>query len=167
MMSLEPFIGEIQAFAFGFSPRGWAVCNGQLLAISTNQALFSILGTTYGGDGRTTFKLPDLRGKTPVHVGNGVSLGQSLGEEAHPLTVDEIPAHLHQVSGTTSAANSNKPSGNVWGLTPENSYTANPNISMSPNALANAGGSQPHSNMQPYLILTYCIAINGIFPSRN
>jgi microcystin-dependent protein len=166
-MSVEPFVGEIQAFAFGFEPRGWAACNGQILSINQNQALFSILGTTYGGDGMTTFRLPDLRGRTAVQVGNGVSLGQSSGEEAHPLTLNEIPAHNHQALGNTSASNSNKPSGNVWGPTPTNSYTANPNTTMSPNALANAGGNWAHSNMQPYLVLTYCIALNGIFPSRN
>ena len=166
-MSIEPFIGEIQAFAFGYAPKGWAICNGQTLPINRNMSLFSILGTTYGGDGITNFKLPDLRGRTPVHVGNGVLQGQSAGEEAHALTANEIPAHTHQVTGSTNAADSNKPAGNIWCQTPSNSYTAEPNTTMSPNALGNAGGSQPHSNMQPYLVINYCIALNGIFPSRE
>ncbi|MFC5649787.1 phage tail protein [Paenibacillus solisilvae] len=163
----EPFLGEIQAFAFGFEPRGWAACSGQLLPINTNQALFSILGTTYGGDGITTFCLPDLRGRAAVHPGNGVSLGQAAGEEAHTLTANEMPQHNHQVMANTSSSTSNKPAGNVWGPAQENSYTASPNTSMSPNALSNAGGSQAHPNMQPYLALNYCIALTGIFPSRN
>lgn len=165
----EPFLGEIQAFGFGFVPKGWAACNGQLLPINQNQALFSILGTTYGGNGVTTFALPDLRGRVPVHTGQGVALGQSAGEENHTLTVNEMPMHTHQAVGTTTASTSSKPAGLVWGPSPNNAntYTSTANTTMSPSALGNAGGSQAHSNMQPSIVLNYCIAINGIFPSRN
>ncbi|KIL35593.1 tail collar protein [Cohnella kolymensis] len=165
----EPFLGQIQAFPYGFVPRGWAACNGQLLQINTNQALFSLLGNIYGGDGRTNFALPDLRGRVPVHADNSVPLGRAFGEEAHTLTVNEIPAHNHLISANTSGSTSSKPSGNVWGVTPDtaSSYTTSANTQMSPAALANSGGSQAHSNMQPYLVLTYCIALTGIFPSRN
>lgn len=165
----EPFIGEIQAFSFNYAPRGWALCNGQLLAINQNQALYAILGNTYGGDGVTTFALPDLRGRTPVHVGQGVTLGQSAGEEAHTLTVNEMPQHTHQAMANQSNSTSSKPTDNVWGPAPagSNSYTATANAVMNANALSTAGGSQPHSNMQPSLVLNYCIALQGIFPSRN
>lgn len=165
----EPFLGQIQAFGFGFVPRGWLACNGQLLPINGYQALFAILGTTYGGNGINTFALPDLRGRAVVHPGQGVSLGQSAGEEAHTLSVNEIPQHTHQAMASTTASTSSKPAGLVWGPAPAgaNAYTASSNTTMNPTALGSTGGSQAHSNMQPNLVLNYCIAINGIFPSRN
>ncbi|MGN7360678.1 phage tail protein [Paenibacillus sp. SAF-054] len=162
----EPFIGEIRVFSFGIVPKGWAACNGQTLPINQNQALYSILGTLYGGDGVTTFALPDLRGRAPVHQGSGLLLGQSAGEEHHTLTVQEMPQHTHQVSGAGTSS-SNKAANNVWGTAPSLMYAANATSQMSPNALLSAGQSQPHNNMQPYTVLSYCIAINGIFPSRN
>lgn len=166
----EPFIGEIKLFGFNYAPQGWALCNGQLLPINQNQALFSILGTTYGGNGQTTFALPDLRGRTPVHVGNGVVLGQSAGEENHTLTTNEMPQHTHQVTASGAAANQKAVTGNIWADlgTTANPYSPNgPLTTMHPGSMTDAGGSQSHSNMQPYLALNFCIAIMGIYPTRN
>lgn len=164
----EPFLGEVRMFGFNFPPQGWALCNGQLLPINQNQALFAILGTNYGGNGVTTFALPDLRGRVPVHQGNGVNYGQSAGEENHTLTSSEMPAHIHQVSASTTDASESTPGGNIWGAAPENPYsTGTANTVMNAASMGVAGGSQPHSNMQPYLTLNYCIALVGIFPSRN
>lgn len=162
----EPFIGELRLFSFNVIPKGWLPCNGQLLAVNQNQALFSILGTTYGGNGQTTFALPDLRGRVPVHAGNHVSLGQRAGEETHTLTVQEMPDHTHSVSGATTSS-SNKAAGNVWGNAPSPMYSAKGTVQMNAQALTSAGGSQPHSNMQPYGVLSYCIATVGIYPSRS
>lgn len=164
----EPFLGEIRLFSFARIPRGWMPCNGQLLAINTNQALYSLLGTLYGGNGTTTFALPDLRGRVPVHIGNGIKLGQIAGEEAHTLTINEMPAHTHQVSGSSQNATVKVASGNVWGVTTNAFYTTNqPNVSMSPQALSTSGSSQAHPNMQPYNVINYCMAIVGIYPQRN
>ena len=163
----EPFIGEIQVFPFGFAPRGWAQCNGQLLPINQNQALFSLLGTMYGGDGRTTFALPDLRGRVPVGVGNGFVQGQRAGEEAHTLIVPEMPAHAHQAIASSASPSSPNPSGATWANMGANSYTASPNAPMAGNAVAPAGGGQPHENRSPYLALNFCIALVGLFPSRS
>ncbi|BDH60584.1 tail Collar domain-containing protein [Lysinibacillus sp. PLM2] len=163
----EPFIGEIRCFSFGRIPSGWAPCNGQLLPINQNQALYAILGTTYGGNGFTTFALPDLRGRVPVHVGNGVSLGQKAGEEAHTLTVNEIPAHTHPISASSNEANKRTANGHVWGKPTINVYATQSNSVMSAQALTTAGGSNPHPNMQPYNVANYCIALIGIFPTRN
>lgn len=163
----EPFLGEIQIFPFGFAPRGWASCNGQLLPINQNQALFSLLGTTYGGDGKTTFALPDLRGRVPVHFGNGIALGESAGEEAHTLTVAETPTHTHAVMAGGEAT-SIPPQGKVWGtVAGQNLYATNATAAMAGAAISMAGGSQPHNNMQPYAVLNFCIALQGVFPSRN
>lgn len=153
--------------SFAFAPKGWAQCNGQLLPISQNQALFSLLGTTYGGDGRTTFGLPNLQARTAIHVGNGYSLGQSGGEQAHTVTVGETPVHTHAAMGTPATGDSPIPTGNYLGgadnfYAPLASTTA-----MTPATVANGGGSQPHNNMQPYLVLTFCIALQGIFPTQN
>jgi Microcystin-dependent protein len=173
---MEPFIGEIKMFGLPFAPRGWALCNGQLLPINQNQALFSILGTTYGGDGVTTFALPDLRGRVPVNFGQdpysglSVQLGQKSGEEQHTLTQQEMPAHTHNVAGSSQTATSNSLEGMTWAVPDaelNNVYSTTINAQMSPSALPSAGGSQPHSNMQPYTVINFCIALVGIYPSRN
>jgi microcystin-dependent protein len=163
----QPFLGEIRVVSFNFPPKGWALCNGQLLSISQNAALFSLLGTTYGGNGTTTFQLPNYQARMPVHVGNGYVQGQSSGEPTHTLTQAEMPLHTHSAVGVTTNANSASASGNAWAVSGENPYAASPNTQMSPSALTNAGGSQPHDNMPPYLTLNFVIALAGIFPSRN
>jgi len=168
---VEPFIGQIQLFAFGWAPVGWAVCNGQLLAISSNTALFSLLGTTYGGDGRTTFGLPDLRGRVPLGLGQGpglgnYDLGQAGGTEAVTLTVAQLPAHNHGMQGSGSAT-SKSPANLVPGFNSASSaYGAADGTQMAANFCGNQGGSQPHENRQPYLTACYCIATAGIYPSR-
>jgi microcystin-dependent protein len=163
----EPFLSEIRLTSFSFAPRGWALCNGQLLPINQNQALFSLLGTTFGGDGRVNFALPDLRGRTPVHVGDGTTLGQRGGEEAHTLTLAELPAHAH-LSGTGDQATSSDPAGAALASKPRRGTAI---YAPSSNAVANgaaaAGGGQAHLNMQPYLVLSFVIALQGIFPSQN
>ncbi len=163
----EPFIGEIQLFAFQFAPRGWAQCNGQLLPIMQNQALFSLLGTMYGGDGRTTFALPDLRGRVPLHVDAAYSQGQRGGEETHTLTVVELPAHTHTPLASSAALSSPSPANAAWADMGTASYAASPNTQMAANAIAPAGGSQPHENRSPFLTVGFCIALQGIFPSRS
>lgn len=164
----EAYVGEIRAFAFGQAPRNWARCEGQLLAINQNQALFSILGTTYGGNGVNTFALPDLRGRVPVHTGSGVTLGQTAGETAHALTQNEIPSHVHTASASSAAATlSTMVAGSYWAAASYFNKDPSQTVAMSPNAVAATGGSQPHENMQPYTAVSYCIAINGLFPSRN
>ncbi len=164
----EPFVGEIRVFPYGFAPRGWALCNGDVLPIQSNQALFSILGTTYGGDGVTTFALPNLQGRVPVHPGNGITLGEASGEEAHTLAISEMPVHNHMAAGSSSPASTKVAAANVWAATPHLIYSDTPgNQLMSPQALGTAGSSQPHGNMQPYLALSFCIALEGIFPTRN
>ena len=168
-MASDPFISEIQIFAFDFPPRGWAQCNGQLLPIAQNQALFSLLGTTYGGNGQTNFALPNLQGRVPMHIGGGLVQGQSGGETSHTLTIPEMPAHTHQVSGTSSTVSQPSPGGNLWANGAQGkSYTNTAaNGTMNAGSIGNTGGSQPHENMSPYLTLNICIALQGIFPSRN
>ncbi len=162
----EPFIGEIRMMSFSYAPQGWAQCNGQFLPINQNQALFSLLGTTFGGNGQTTFALPDLRSRTPIHVGNGYVLGQNGGEQNHTLTVNEIPGHAHQLIGSNTPVGSNVPTGAMLAIK-ANTYTTPQNlVAMAPASLSNAGGSQPHQNMQPYLVINFCIALQGIFPSQ-
>ncbi|MBD0381959.1 phage tail protein [Paenibacillus sedimenti] len=164
----NPFLGEIRLFSLGYAPKGWAQCNGQLLPINQNQALFSLLGTTYGGDGRTTFALPDLRGRVPVHAGPGITLGEVGGEEAHTLLESEMPSHTHLARATTKEADSDDPNNVYWASLTVSGYSYNPpNVTMSPQALAVAGGSRPHENRQPYTVVNYCIALLGIFPSPN
>ncbi len=163
----EPFLGEIKIISWNFPPKGWTFCNGQLLPINQNQALFSILGTTYGGDGRTTFGLPNLQGRMPVHVGNGVILGERGGETSHTLNISELPAHNHIPVGSTNTATDPSPAGNVWPKDANNPFNPTPNIAMNPQCLLPTGGSQPHENMSPYLVLNFIIALQGIFPSQN
>lgn len=164
----QPLLSEIKIFSFGFAPRGWAACNGQLLPINQNQALFSLLGTTYGGNGQVNFALPDLRGRVPVHVGQFYVQGQRAGEQTHQLTIAEMPAHTHAVSASGNGPTVPLPTNNFWasntGFTP---YASTPDTGMAPQAVGNAGGSQAHENMSPYLALNICIALQGIFPSRN
>ena len=162
----EPFLAEIRMLSFAFAPRGWAHCNGQLLPINQNQALFSLLGTTYGGNGQTTFALPELRGKTPISFGNGHTQGERAGEEAHTLTISELPAHTHFVRASDGPANAPTPANN-FSAQNAGAYSLNPNTSMAPAAVTNVGGSQAHPNMGPYLVISFCIALQGIFPSRN
>jgi microcystin-dependent protein len=171
----DPFVAEIRIFGFNFAPRGWAFCNGQLLPIAQNTALFSLLGTTYGGNGQTTFGLPDLQGSAPMHPGQGpglslYDLGQIGGEQTVTLLASELPAHQHSVSGTSTAAALASPANNLWaqgaGRTPPQLYrSAAPNTPMLPTN--SGGGGQPHNNMQPYLCLNFCIALQGVFPPRN
>jgi microcystin-dependent protein len=163
----EPFLGEVRIFSFVFAPKGWALCNGQLLPINQNQALFSLLGTTFGGDGRVNFALPDLRGNVPIHVGNGHGLGQRGGEQAHTLSIGEVPEHVHTVNATTVTATTNIPANNLLTAqsTSANLYAAAPSIPMLPAGVTNVGGSQAHLNLQPFLTLNCCIALQGIFPS--
>ena len=161
-----PYLGEIRIFSFNFPPKGWALCNGQTLPINQNQALFAILGTTYGGNGTTTFLLPNLQGRVPVHVGNGIALGQSGGEATHTLIAPEMPVHTHQVFGSSTPANLGDPTGNLWAAG-NAAYNPTPNTTMNPTSLTPFGGNQPHENMSPYLTLTFCIALTGIFPSHN
>ena len=174
----SPFLSQISTFGFNFAPRGWAQCNGQLLPINQNQALFSLLGTTYGGNGTTTFALPDLRDRAPMHSGTGAglsprTLGQVLGEENHTLIATEMPAHNHGggVVAPSPASNAvgdgSNPAGEVPAVTGRPLYADSGNGSLGAPVVSAAGGGQPHSNTQPYLCITFCIALVGIFPSRN
>jgi microcystin-dependent protein len=164
----EPFLSEIKIMSFGFPPKGWALCDGQLLPINQNQALFSLLGTTYGGDGRVTFGLPDLQGRTPMHMGNGHTLGERGGEQGHTLSISELPAHTHPVTASSSPITLTSPTGNTWGSSTQNPYAPTPNAAMNAASTpSSTGGSQAHLNMQPFLTLSFCIALQGIFPSQN
>lgn len=162
----EPFLGEIRLFSIGYAPWGWLHCEGQILSINGNQALFSLLGNVYGGDGRTTFALPDLRGCVPIHVSPSLSLGTKAGEETHTLTTNEMPVHSHQVQGSSSPADAISPQGNVW-ANKDNLYASGTTVVMNQAAMSSSGGGQPHNNMQPYLAVHFCIATQGIYPTRN
>jgi microcystin-dependent protein len=163
----EPFLSELRLMSFVFAPKGWAQCNGQLLPINQNQALFSLLGTTYGGDGRVNFALPDLRARAPMHVGDGHTLGERGGEQAHTLSSAEIPNHVHIVTASGADGNTNLPAGSVF-ATAANVYGGAASLTtINPATVTNAGGSQAHINMQPFLTLNWCIALQGIFPSPN
>jgi microcystin-dependent protein len=163
----EPFLSEIRIMSFVFAPRGWALSNGQLLPINQNQALFSLLGTTFGGNGQTNFALPDLRGRTPIHVGGSHILGERGGEQAHTLSISELPQHTHVAQGNSSTnGGTNVNAGSVFGATSVNIYGAPTSLTaLNPGTVTNVGGSQAHLNMQPFLTLSFCIALQGIFPS--
>ncbi|MEO6037486.1 MAG: tail fiber protein [Saprospiraceae bacterium] len=165
----EPFLSEIRMMSFNYAPKGWAMCNGQLLPINQNQALFSLLGTTYGGDGRVNFALPDLRARTPMHMGSGHVLGERAGESAHTLSVGELPGHTHVLQGTKAASVNTPSNTSVLGTSaPQPVYGGPGNlVPMAATSIANTGGSQAHNNLQPFLTLTFCIALIGIFPSQN
>jgi microcystin-dependent protein len=170
----DPYLSEIRITSFPFPPKGWALCNGQLMSISQNQALFSLLGTTYGGNGQTTFALPNLQGRVPIHFGTSGGAthtqGETQGEQNHTLVVGELPAHIHQQVGTSAAGSFAPPSGRLLAASDTAKPYGPPDASattLQPNTLANAGQGQPHPNMQPYLTLSFCIALVGIFPSRN
>jgi microcystin-dependent protein len=164
----EPFLSEIRIMAFNFAPRGWALCNGQILQISQNQALFSLLGKTYGGDGKTTFGLPNLQGRTANHTASGFALGQAGGEQAHTLSVTESPSHTHAAYASTSAADSPIAAENYLGAA-DNTYgpLGKDLTAIVPSTVGSAGGGQPHNNMQPYLVLNFCIALQGVYPTQN
>ena len=174
-----PFMGQIEIFSFNYAPKGWTECNGQLLPINQNQALFSLLGTMYGGNGQTTFALPDLRSRIPVSMGPQNVIGTQAGQEAHTVTISEMPAHNHMVGVDSTAGAANSPKNTeVLGVSSGTSNTgqqlsintyskSNPGTSLDPRTIGNTGGSQAHANLQPYLTLNFCIALQGIFPSQN
>lgn len=163
----EPFLSEIRIMSFVFPPKGWALCNGQLLPINQNQALFSLLGTTFGGDGRVNFALPDLRGRVPIHEGSGHTLGERGGEAAHTLSTSELPTHTHVANATNTNGAVIVPTSNVLGAF-NNAYKQPSSLTtLHPSTITTVGGSQAHENMQPYLTLSFCIALLGIFPSQT
>jgi microcystin-dependent protein len=164
-----PFMGEIKIISWNFPPKGWAFCNGQFLPINQNQALFSLFGTMYGGNGQTTFALPDFRGRAPIHVGNGFVQGQKAGQEAHTVTLSEMPQHNHIASASSNATpNAGSPVGNFLCANAGNLYGTFANVTaMAGTSVTNTGGSQPHNNLQPYLVLNFIVALQGVFPSQN
>jgi microcystin-dependent protein len=162
----EPFLSEIRLMSFVFPPKGWALCNGQLLPINQNQALFSLLGTTFGGDGRVNFALPDMRGRVPIHVGSSHVLGERGGEQTHTLSVAELPTHRHVVNAATAATGgSASPSGKVLGGGNNVYGRTGADTTLHPGTVQSVGGSQAHENTQPFLTISFCIALQGIFPS--
>jgi microcystin-dependent protein len=165
----QPFLSEIKIVSFNFPPKGWALCNGQFLPINQNQALFALLGTTYGGNGQTTFALPDLRGQVPIHVGNGHTLGETAGSSSVTVNIQQLPQHFHFLNATTNETNQTPiPTGAL--LSPGNNMYSGVGANLTtllPACVTNVGGSQPHTNMMPYLVLNFIIALQGIFPSRN
>ncbi len=163
----EPFLSEIRIMSFDFAPKGWAMANGQLLPINQNQALFALLGTTFGGDGRVNFALPNFRGNVPIHVGAGHTLGEKGGSESVTINQQQMTQHVHTMQATNSNGNVLDPAGAVLAAV-NNGYGAAANLTtLHPSSVTNVGGSQPHTNMQPYLALNFCIALQGIFPSPN
>ncbi len=165
----EPFLTEIRLFSFNFPPKGWALCNGQLLPINQNQAVFALLGTTYGGDGRTTFGLPNLQGRVPIHMGATHTLGERGGEQGHTLSIPELPAHTHAAMASPASGTQNVPANDmVLSQRAAEIYRPPSNLTtMVAGTIANTGGSQAHQNMQPYLVINFSIALQGIFPSQN
>jgi microcystin-dependent protein len=163
----EPFLSEIRIMSFVFAPKGWALCNGQLLPINQNQPLFALLGTTYGGDGRVNFALPNLQGNVPIHMGSGFTLGQKGGEQSHTLTISELTTHVHSAMATNNNGSTPLNAGNFLGAF-NNGYRQPAALtSLNPATIGNVGGSQAHQNMQPFLVLSFCIALQGIFPSQT
>jgi microcystin-dependent protein len=165
----QPFMGEIKLISWNFPPKGWAFCNGQFLPINQNQALFSLFGTTYGGNGQTTFALPDFRGRVPVHVGSGFTQGEAAGEAAHTLTTSEMTQHIHTAQGFTQNGDQVVPTGNVLSVV-TGLYAGGGSgslVALNAASVSNVGGSQAHENRQPYLVLNFVVALIGIFPSRN
>jgi microcystin-dependent protein len=165
-----PYLGEIRGFSFNFAPKGWALCNGQTLPINQNQALFALLGTTYGGNGQTTFVLPNLQGRSPIHFGGSEAyqLGENVGLEAVTLTEADMAAHSHQAFAAPGAANQVTPADNLWANSDHTGWSsAAPDSPMDPSTISLAGGGQPHENRSPFLTITYCIALVGVFPSQN
>jgi microcystin-dependent protein len=168
----EPFLSEIRIVSFDFAPKGWAMCNGQTLPINQNQALFSLLGTTYGGNGETTFQLPNLQGRVALHqgsdpAGNPYNLGQEGGQTEETLTVEQLAAHSHPVTGVSNTANEGTPVENTWADSVDQPYGTTPNVAMNAGSVSNAGGGSSHSNVQPYLTLNFIIALQGIYPTQN
>lgn len=165
----EPFLSEIKIMSFNFPPKGWALCNGQLLPINQNQALFALLGTTYGGNGQTNFALPDLRGKVPIHMGNGHTLGETAGSTSVTINQQQMPLHPHALFASSQNGNELTPNGNVLANVAAKIYNdpVAPLTTLNPQSVTSVGGSQPHNNMMPYTVLSFCIALQGIFPSRN
>jgi len=161
-----PFLGEIMICSFNFAPKGWALCNGQVLPIQQNQALFSLLGTPYGGNGQQTFGLPNLKGRIAMHAGSGHVLGELGGESTHTISSSEVPTHVHSLSASPASANTGTASGNVLASAPIYA-AANHLTGMNPASVSTTGGSQAHENEQPYLVVSFCIALQGIFPSQN
>jgi len=179
---MEPYLTEIRIVSFNFPPKGWALCNGQLLPINQNQAMFALLGTTYGGNGQTNFALPNLRGRAPIHMGAGHIMGEAGGQTAHTVTMSELPAHVHDIqkspnglvtakANSGAVANKTTPEGNYFAAnaaeTKRFSNRSDASLGNGVPTFSNTGGSQPHNNMQPYLVLNYIIALQGVFPSRN
>jgi len=163
---MDPYLGEIRVFSFGNIPYGWAQCNGQLLSITENELLFQVLGATYGGDGVTTFALPDLQGRMPMHIGPGLSQGAHDGEETHQLTVAELPSHTHSPQGSMNFAATGNPVNAIWANQASAPYsTRTPNVAMHPSAIGETGDNQPHENMSPFLVFNFCIALEGIMPT--
>jgi len=163
----EPFLSEIRIMSFNYAPKGWAMCNGQLLPINQNQALFSLLGTTYGGNGQTTFALPNLQGAVPIHMGDGHTLGEKAGEAVHTLVQNEMPQHIHSLNGLSDNGDTPIAAGDLLAAA-SGLYIAPKSLTtLLPATVTNVGGSQSHENRQPYLTLNFCIALQGIFPSRN
>ncbi|HKO34375.1 MAG TPA: tail fiber protein [Candidatus Limnocylindria bacterium] len=163
-----PFLSEIRIMSFNFAPQGWALCNGQTLPINQNQALFALLGTTYGGNGQTTFQLPNLRGRVPVHMGSGFTLGQQAGTSSVTVNIQQMPQHVHFLQGTNAAATLAAASGNLLGSVSSNAYITPTNLTtLQPSSVSNVGGNQAHENRQPFSVLNFCIALVGIFPSQN
>src|SRR5206468_335084 len=164
----EPFLSEIKIMSFNFPPKGWALCNGQFLPINQNQALFALLGTTYGGNGQTTFALPNLRGQVPIHMGNGHTLGEKAGSTSVTVNIQQLPTHTHAMMGSSTLGDSPSPTNTVLASTPALIYAAPANLTtLNPINVSSVGGSQPHNNMMPYLVLNFIIALQGIFPSQN
>jgi microcystin-dependent protein len=162
-----PFMSELRIISWNYAPKGWAFANGQFLPINQNQALFSLLGTMYGGNGQTTFALPDLRGRTPIHIGGGFTQGQAGGQVSHTVTMSEMPAHNHFVTATNVAGDLPSPQSNFFANSNVQPWRTDFDTTLAPDTVTNVGGSQPHNNMSPYLVLNIIIALQGVFPSRN